>query len=162
MKTGISIKDYLFFVNGRLSTVPTITVGEWSMIGVGFLGGIDFRQSSGSMRLNGPYRTTNISFYRQTPEQQIRSAIYRQWNDVLYTKDGSTRKWSFWNDFYTWQTMLVAKPEVFLGSNPEKLYSAYTGTETISSGTNQSLLFGDYQFTIYSSAKSDTITVTPV
>lgn len=160
--TGKRLTDAVFFINGKPATIPVITAYEWAMVGIGFVGAIDFNESSGSFRLNGPLRTANISFYRQTPEQQLKSAIYRTWADVKFAGDGSERDWQFWKNFYTWQTMLVSKPERYPGANPEKLYSAFTGTEVITVNSDESLLFGDYQFITYSSQGSETITILPV
>jgi hypothetical protein len=144
LENGIS-----FYLNGKLVRDPTITVQEWSMLGIRFANTQDFTEYEGAFRMNGPLTFNNISYYKSTNLQEVQNIVERPWFKV--EKAGSlTLDWNYWNAVpYLWQEVLVISTTSYYGVDPSDIYKVYTGTNKIIIDDSVETRFGDYAYKLY-------------
>lgn len=135
-QNGNELNNIGFYLNGRFTTRPVVTVGEWNMLGVAFVNPINLDRSTGSLNLNGPALFNNISYYALTTLQEAQ----RDPGNVFYEDYSETD---------------------YVGVSPARLYQIYTGTNKIISG--DPIVFGaeQYQYSIYKGLSLQTQTIKP-
>jgi hypothetical protein len=138
-----------FYLNGKLVKDPTITVKQWSTIGIRFANTQDFNNYEGALRINGPLTFNSISYYKSTNLQEVQSVVERPWFKV--EKAGAlTLDWNYWNAIpYLWQEVLVISTTSYYGVDPSDIYKAYTGTNKIIVDDSIETKFGDYAYKVY-------------
>lgn len=138
-----------FYLNGKLVKDPTITIDEWSMLGIRFANTQDFTNYEGALRLNGPLTFNNISYYKSTNLQEVQTVVERPWFKV--EKAGAlTLDWNYWNAIpYLWQEVLVISTTSYYGVDPSDIYKVYTGTNKIIIDDSVETTFGDYAYKFY-------------
>lgn len=119
-----------FYINGKLVKEPVINIKEWSVLAISFANSLNLENYLGSINLNGPFVYNNITFYKSSSLQQIQSKTYRPWLKVK-TTGIEDLEWSFWNDSYLWEGVLVVAATDLYGVNPESVYSSYIGNNKI-------------------------------
>lgn len=138
-----------FYLNGKLVKDPTITIKEWSMLGIRFANTQDFTEYEGAIRLNGPLTFNSLSYYKSTSLQEDQTVLQRPWFKV--EKAGPlTLDWNYWNSVpYLWQEVLIISISSYYGVDPSDIYKAYTGTNKIIVDDEVQTIFGDYSYVTY-------------
>ncbi len=158
--TGQVDSSSVFYLNGSRVSNPVISVGEWNVLSVGFINGLDFSNETGGLRVNGPVMVNNLSYYQETGIQKAKSGSLRQWYGVKFSGQ-NVREWDYWNES-TWEEVLVISPESYYGVNPEDLYNSYAGTNKIIIGDTTQFNIGNYQYTAYKDIQTQSEVVIPV
>lgn len=158
--TGQVDSSSIFYLNGSRVSNPVISVGEWNVLSVGFINGVDFSGETGGLRVNGPVIVNNLSYYQETGIQKAKSGLLRQWYGVKFSGQ-TVRDWDYW-DLDTWEEVLVISPESYYGVNPEDLYNSYAGTNKIIIGDTKQFTIGNYQYTAYKDIQTQSEVVIPV
>jgi hypothetical protein len=155
-KTGQEVKDVVYYINGSVSLLPTISINEWLMLGISFPTPLSFRSYLGAVRLTGPALINNISYYESTNLQEIQSSVNRPWSQVLAQNESTNYIWNFWNENFIWGDVLVLSTSSEFGVDASNIYQTYTGTNKIiiddtriDLDLTNSLVLEDYQYTIY-------------
>jgi hypothetical protein len=138
-----------FYLNGKLVKDPTITIKEWSTLGIRFANTQDFNNYEGALRINGPLTFNSISYYKSTNLQEVQNVVERPWFKV--EKAGAlTLDWNYWNAIpYLWEEVLVISTTSYYGVDPSDIYKAYTGTNKIIVDDSIETKFGDYVYKLY-------------
>lgn len=138
-----------FYLNGKLVREPSITVKEWSMLGIRFANTQDFTEYEGAIRLNGPLTFNSISYYKSTSLQEVENVVKRPWFKV--ENAGSLNlDWNYWNAIpYLWDEVLYISRTSYYGVDPSDIYKAYTGTNKIIVDDEIETSFGDYSYKVY-------------
>lgn len=138
-----------FYLNGNIVKNPTITIKEWSMLGIRFANTQDFNNFEGALRITGPLTFNNISYYKSTNLQEVQTVVERPWFRVKSTGPLSL-DWSYWNAIpYMWKEVLVISTTSYYGVDPSDIYNIYTGTNKIIIDDEVQTSFGDYAYKIY-------------
>ena len=147
-KTGKIENGIAFYMNGKIVKEPTITIREWSLIGIGFSNLLDFSNSVGSIRLTGPITFNLISHYQSTQLQQVQSVATRPW--FLVRGVGLSQiEWDFWNISSSWNNVLILSSTSLYGVDPSDIYASYAGTDKIIVDSGASLGMNEYRYSVY-------------
>jgi len=134
---GTEIETVGFYLNGQTSFSPTITVGEWNMLGIAFVNPLDMNRRPGAIKVVGPVLFNNLSYYalnRLQEAQRIESTPpYAEYSEDNY-----------------------------IGVDMERLYSIYTGTNKIIAGDDLTLSGDQYQYSVYQDLSVQTFTTKAV
>lgn len=163
--TTTSIPSSVFFYwNGRVVSRPTVTLGEWGMLGIVFKPYIIFDNSVGYFKLTSPMIVNNISTYQLDPSAQAQQIVYRTWYDVENTVEDM--HWDDWSDgstvARTWQEMIYQVASFAPSIDPISIYQVYIGTnKIIADSSNESgvLGFKNYQYALYQNVERDTFVI---
>jgi len=134
---GTEIETVGFYLNGNTSFSPTITIGEWNMLGIAFVNPLDMNRRSGSIQVVGPVTFNNLSYYalNRLQEAQRVEGIppYAEYSE-----------------------------ENYIGVDMRRLYNIYTGTNKLISGDDISLGAEEYRYSVYQDLSVQTITTKAV
>jgi hypothetical protein len=144
-KTGTFENGITFYWNGNIVREPVITLNDWGTIGVSFPKVLDFDSYAGGLRFTGSVLVNNISQYKATGLQEIQRNTIRSW--FLASIDNAI--WNFWNQSYTWNSVLILSQSNILGVDPSEIYKTYTGTNKIIIDDNVPLRVNDYEYNLY-------------
>lgn len=147
-KTGENSGNIVFYINGKLTKDPVITVKEWAMLGLSFPSLIDFSLNPGSFRVSGPLTTNLVSYYQSTNMQDVMYIEKRPWIEVRNSGDISL-VWEFWQNAYIWENVLIIATKSYYGVDPAKIYETYTGTNKILVDDGIVSSIGKYGYTVY-------------
>lgn len=136
-----------FYLNGNIVKDPTITVKEWSMLGIRFANTQIFDQYAGALRITGPLTFNNISYYKSTNLQEVTNEVKRPWFKVQFLGPLEL-DWGFWNPAYLWDGVLYISKTSYYGVDPSDIYKIYTGTNKIIIDDEIETTFGDYSYTV--------------
>lgn len=154
-KTGLEENGIAFYINGKLVKSPTLSIKEWTMIGIYFAGKLNLDKVSGAFRLTGPIMMNHMSYYQSTGLQEKILTAFRVWDRVKETILASALEWSFWkgsllqSETYTWNNVLVIGKSSFLGINLSDIYKAYVGTNKTIFDDNRGIRLSGYKFRTY-------------
>jgi hypothetical protein len=138
-----------FYWNGKIVKEPSITIKEWGFLGISFPNLLDFSNTVGSVRLNGPIMFNTISYYQSTNLQEVTEKEYRLWFSVKSSLSGPL-EWDFWKTApYLWQGVLVKSSTSYYGVDPSTIYNSYTGTNKIIIDTDKVLTLNSYNYSVY-------------
>jgi len=146
-KTGRIENGIGFYLNGNIVKEPTITIREWSMLGISFSSLLNFGNYIGSIKINGPILVNLVSHYKSTNLQEVQNITERPWFKVKYSGP-LTLDWDFWDSAYIWQGVLVLSSTSYYGVKPSDIYKSYTGTNKIIVDDTRSLKFQNYQYQV--------------
>lgn len=147
-KTGQVEEGIGFYLNGNIVKDPTITIKEWSMLGISFSSLLDFGNYVGSIKINGPLLVNLVSHYKSTNLQEVQSVTERPWFRVKY--DGGLEfDWQYWESAYIWQGVLVLSTTSYYGVKPSDIYKSYTGTNKIIIDDTREFRLKEYEYKVY-------------
>lgn len=168
-KTGQDKTDLVFYVNGNLSYLPTISLSEWSMLGITFPSPLIFRNYLGAIRINGPLLINNISYYESTNLQEIQLSVNRPWSRVLAQTEETNYIWNFWNENFIWGDVLVVSTTSSFGVDASNIYKTYTGTNKIivddtkaDTDSTNSIVLQEYEYNVLQNVSLDLKTIIAV
>lgn len=136
-----------FYWNGKLVKEPVLTVKEWGFLGIAFPNLLDFGNTIGSIRINGPILINTISHYQSTNLQEVQRVSTRPWFSVKSIPPVDF-EWDYWNS-YLWHGVLVRSSTSYYGVDPSTIYKSYTGTNKILVDTDKVLTLGGYEYNVY-------------
>lgn len=158
---GSIFNGITFYLNGSIVREPVISSEEWSVLGMKFSKAISFDSVIGSIDLNGPFIFNNIAYYQANNLQQLQSFITRPWLKVK--QEGLTEyQWSYWNDSFSWEEVLIIGSNDLYGVNPSDVYKTYIGTNKIIFDDGEGLLVNPEKMNIYSNVLWQTSVKLPV
>lgn len=138
-----------FYINGKIVKDPVITVREWAFLGISFANLLNFSNSVGFLRINGPIMFNNISYYQSTTLQEVQKVTTRPWFKVHYL-DQEELDWDYWDRSpFMWQGVLVISSTSLYGADPSDIYKSYVGTNKIIVDDDNMFVFQDYEYTSY-------------
>jgi hypothetical protein len=147
-KTGQVEEGIGFYLNGKIVKDPTITIKEWSFLGISFSNLLDFTNYVGSIKINGPLLVNLVSHYKSTNLQEVQNVIERPWFRVK--RDGGLQfDWQYWESAYIWQGVLVLSTTSYYGVKPSDIYKSYTGTNKIIVDDTREFRLNGYQYKVY-------------
>jgi hypothetical protein len=163
--TNKIIEDITYYINGKYVAEPTLTIGEWSVVGLSFSNAISFDSFLGSFNLNGLGLYNNISYYQANNLQQVQSKIYRPWIKV-YEDEDVELTWSSWTgttlEPTSWDSLLTVSTSELYSVNPSEVYSTYIGTNKIIIDDQNGMIFDAEKLRVFESVEWSTATVVPV
>jgi len=159
--TGQPFTDLKYYVNGNYVREPVISRREWAVIGISFTQNLDFDNFLGSLNLTGPYLFNFVSYYQATNLQLAQSRILRSWSEVE-EEDSVIRNWTFWDENYTWNQVLVIGTSDLYGTNPSDIYKTYIGTNKIIIDDDNGVVITPDKLKIYQEPSWQSFVVTPV
>lgn len=121
---GNSVTDLGFYINGNLSSRPTIGLRDWNMLGLAFSNPLSLGNTSGSFKLTGPILVNNFSYYGLTPLQESQFLL-RSESSAFFDQDD------------------------YFGVSPTELFDIYCGTNKLISGDSVVLAPKTYQYSTY-------------
>jgi len=134
---GTEVETVGFYLNGNTSFSPTVTVGEWNMLGIAFVNPLDMNRRPGSIKVVGPVTFNNLSYYalnRLQEAQRIENAPpYAEYSE-----------------------------ENYIGVDMRRLYNIYTGTNKLIAGDDLTLGGEEYRYSVYQDLSIQTITTKAV
>jgi hypothetical protein len=143
VQSGIS-----FYLNGKITRDPVITIKEWAFFGIGFPTSIDFGRTQGSINLHAPLTFNTISYYLANSLQETQKVTTRPWINVLGTAPDEI-DWFFWDLNYMWRGVLVLTTGSYYGITPATVFKNYTGTNKIIVGGDQTLSINNFEYNFY-------------
>jgi len=153
-----------FYWNGRTVSRPTITIGEWGMLGIVFKPYLTFDSGTGFFKITSEMMINNISTYQLDPSIQAQQIVYRTWQDLSATT--SDDDWDEWSDGQnvarTWQEMVYQVASFTPSIDPISIYQVYIGTNKIisDSSSNSGVVgFKNYEYSIYQNVERDTFVI---
>lgn len=164
-KTGVQYNGLAFYINGKLTKDPVLTINEWAAIGVRFANPMIFDNGVGAIRITSPILVNNISYYESSGLQEVERQSLRLWDAVAY----GTNDWDFWRallnsngESYMWQDVLVISSTRYSGVNPSDIYKAYTGTGKIIGDDDAIFYIGGTNFKSTTEVSWSTISTKPL
>ena len=145
--TGQLEDGIAFYINGNVVKDATITVKEWSMLGISFAESLDVSNYTGYIRTMSPLTFNLISSYESTNLQQVQETTVRPWFRVKTIADIEAQ-WDFWNDYYIWRGVLVVASRSFYGIDPSDIYKTYVGTNKLVAYDDITTGVGSYKYII--------------
>lgn len=153
--TGAEENGLAFYINGRLVKSPTLSIKEWTMIGISFAQKLNLDGYSGAIRVNGPIMVNHISYYQSTGLQEKVLTTFRVWDRVKESLTNQELAWNFWRGTgsivgtYSWNNVLVIGQSSFLGISLPEIFKAYVGTNKIIFDDNGKVTMSGYRFRTY-------------
>ena len=144
-KTGNFENGIAFYWNGNLVREPVITLSDWGVLGVSFARVLDFDSYPGGLRFTGSVLVNNISQYQATSLQEIQRNTLRSW----FLAASNLTEWTYWNQDFTWNGVLIATQSSVFGVNPSDIYKTYTGTNKIIIDDDVPLKVNNYEYNAY-------------
>jgi hypothetical protein len=166
--TGLEENGIAFYINGKLVKNPTITVKEWSMIGISFADKLIFDGFAGAFRVNGPLLINNFSHYRSSGLQERVYTSYREWKRVMTSITNGSLSWDYWNgpitnnSTFTWNNVLIVGKSSIYGINMSEIFKSYIGTNRLVFDDNAGVKFAKHKFMTYKNIVPVTYTKKPV
>jgi hypothetical protein len=157
--TGRKYNGISFYINGKLSSHPTITSRSWATIGITFASDLDFSRVQGAFRINGAVLMNNIIHYKASADKDATRFAYRRWFSVK-SPGGVDKDWDFWTPSYTWSDVLFITVVNVSGIDGAEIYRKYTGTNNIVIDSDDTFSFQDYQYMVYKDLGWSAITTT--
>lgn len=159
--TGKLENGIAFYINGKIVKDPTVTIKEWSMLGISFSNSLTFNNYVGSFKITGPVMVNNFSHYQSTNLQEIQQVSKRPWLKVL-NFENLELDWQFWDASYIWNGVLVLASSSYYGVNPEDIYKTYAGTNKIIVDDDRKLRINSYSYDVIKDVSWQTATIVPV
>ena len=160
-KTGKLENGIAFYWNGKLVKEPIITIKEWGFLGISFSNILDFKYTTGSIKITGPITFNTISYYQTTTLQEVQQITTRPWFKVKY-QDFNPLNWNFWSPAYNWQNVLVISTKSYYGVEPDTIYNSYVGTNKIIIDDSKVFKLGGYEYNFYQDASWQQNTVSAI
>lgn len=151
-----------FYWNGKLVKEPTVTIKEWGFLGIYFPVLLDFKNTVGSIRINGPMTFNTISYYQSTNLKENEKVVTRPWFNVKTGPSGEI-EWYFWKpEGILWRGVLIRSSTSPGGVDPSTIYKSYTGTNKIIIESDKVLTLKDYKYSLYNQITWTQSTITAV
>lgn len=165
--TGAEENGVAFYINGKLVKSPTISIKEWSMLGISFAAKLNLNNYAGAFRLNGPIMVNHLSYYQSTGLQEKIYTTFRIWDRVKETLTNETLFWNFWKgsgtspETYTWNNVLIIGQSNSLGISLPEIFKSYVGTNKIIFDDASGVSLSNYRFRTYKRVTPVTFTKKP-
>jgi hypothetical protein len=127
-----------FYLNGNITTNPTISAKEWNVLGIAFLPSLNLDSHTGYINITSPLLFNNVSFYKSTYLQEIQGTKFRLWQEVK-EEGGNTYDWSYWFNNFIWNDVLIIGDQGSFSIDPSSIYKTYTGTNKIIIDDNEGI-----------------------
>jgi hypothetical protein len=166
-RTGEEENGIAFYINGKLVKSPTISIREWSMLGISFTPKLNLNSYSGAFRINGPIMVNHVSYYQSTGLQEKVNTTFRIWDRVRETISNDELGWDFWRgdginiNTYAWNNVLIVSKPFSLGISLPEIFSAYVGTNKLIFDDNSGVALSGYRFRTYRRVTPVTFTKKP-
>jgi len=153
--TGSEENGIAFYINGRLVKSPTISIREWTMLGISFAPKLSLSNFAGALRINGPIMVNHMSYYQSTGLQEKIFTTFRIWDRVKETLTNQDLAWQFWKgslsnvSTYSWNNVLVIGQSSTFGISLPEIFKAYVGTNKIIFDDNSGVSLKNYRFRTY-------------
>jgi hypothetical protein len=157
---GTLDQDVQYYINGELSTTPTIKTNEWVVFTIVFLKPIVFDNFTGSFNITGPIAIDNITFYGVSANEFLNSTADSTWYNILNQPGSGTYTWNTWAG-KTWNDLLTMYDTTNYPINPVNMYGLYTGTNILYPGQydqTKKTLVKDVQYRFYGGYKTSKYT----
>lgn len=165
--TGEEENGIAFYINGKLVKSPTISIKEWSMLGISFAAKLNLDNYSGAFRINGPIMVNHLSYYQSTGLQEKVFTTFRIWDRVKETLTNQELAWNVWRGTgaivgtFSWNNVLIIGQSSSLGISLSEIFKSYVGTNKIVFDDNGRVSLSDYRFRSYKRIGSVTFTKKP-
>jgi hypothetical protein len=149
-------QDIEYYINGELSTTPTIKTNEWVVLTVVFSKPIIFDNFSGSFDITGPLAMDNITFYGVSAGEFLGGIIDSLWDNIANQPGSGTYTWNTWAG-ETWNDLLTVYDATNYPISPSNMYGLYTGTNILYPGQydqTKRTLVKDVQYKFYGGYKT--------
>ena len=154
--TGMSVNGIVYYINGKLSKSPILTINEWSAIGISFATPLSFDSFVGAIRMSGNILFNAISFYESSKLEEVERQSLRSWNQVRTGEvDGTptTFDWAYTlkpqpGTTYSWGDVLIISSTDYYGADISSLYGSYTGTNKLIVDDNHVTGIGSSRFVV--------------
>lgn len=166
-RTGEEENGLAFYINGKLVKSPTISIKEWTMLGVSFASKLNLDNYAGAFRINGPVMVNHLSYYQSTGLQEKIYTAFRVWDRVKETLTNQDLAWNFWRGTgsivgtFSWNNVLVISQSSSLGISLPEIFKAYVGTNKIIFDDNSGVSLSGYRFRTYRQITPVTFTKKP-
>lgn len=148
IKTGKLEDGISFYINGKITRDPVITVKEWAFLGIAFPNPLDFGRTQGSISLHAPLTFNTISYYLASNLQETQKITNRPWLKVKGISPNQL-DWLFWDLNFMWRGVLVLATSSYYGIDPVTIYKNYTGTNKIIISDDSSFMLNQYEYNFY-------------
>jgi hypothetical protein len=166
-RTGKEENGIAFYVNGKLVKSPTLSIREWTMVGISFTPKLNLNSYSGAFRVNGRIMVNHVSYYQSTGLQEKVLTTFRVWDRVKETISNEDLDWDFWKgdgvslNTYAWNNVLVIGQVSNLGISLPEIFKAYVGTNKLIFEDNSGVRLSGYRFRTYRRVTPVTFTKKP-
>jgi hypothetical protein len=123
-QSGNLMEDLGFYLNGVFVKNPTISLGEWNSLGIGFANPVLMPSRIGQFRVTGPVLFNNFSYYALTESQKTKLDLF------------APRKKFFTEDLY-------------IGVDLKEIFAIYTGTNVLIARDRIPLQPKNYQYSVF-------------
>jgi hypothetical protein len=157
---GSTNQDIQYYINGELTSTPTINTNEWVMLTVVFTKALSFDSFTGEFNITGPLAMDNITFFGFSDQQYNMGEITATWEDVKTPVGGTNYKWNYWS-IYFWSDLLTTHDSSSYPIEPSKIYGMYTGTNILYPGYSdptKRTSVSDVQYTVYGDIRTSNYT----
>jgi hypothetical protein len=124
-KSGEKVSDIGFYLNGKLTESPVISLREWNMLGLALSNPIRMESRPGEFRIVGPVNFNNFSYYALSTTQEAQALTSPIRSKVFYE-------------------------DQYFGINPSEIYAIYTGTNRLVAKNQNLLNIKKYQYSVFS------------
>ena len=142
ISSGIANENILYYINGKLSSTPTITSNEWTAVGIVFADGLNLNATEGAIYYYGPLAIDNLAIYQFRDMEILNNTIGRPWSNVLTAVGASTSyTWAWWADEptlhrYRWLDILNYLNPLEPTIEISNAFGMYVGTNIIQGPVN--------------------------
>jgi hypothetical protein len=143
------ITSISFYQNGIYVNLPTISMGDWSCLGMLFQESLEFTNFVGKINLFGRTYFNNISYYLEESIGKKVGIVARNWGQI-YEDPPTTYDWQHWRDNGTWRDVYVLDQTTTYILTPENIYQSYLGTNREVIDDDGGIHIGSYGFSAYS------------
>jgi hypothetical protein len=158
--TKNTYSNLIIYQNGIQVDTPYILENEWNSLAVSFNTPLDFSGYAGSINLLYGCNFDKISFFKSTGLNEFSVIIPRNWSDVLYNDQAEDPlnivDWQEWYDENgvlsipnEWKDVYVLEETIQFSITPSDIYSAYCGTNIITSDDNTGVSIEEDDFTMF-------------
>lgn len=123
-KTGNLLSNVIYYINGKMSSSPSLVINDWTSLTLSFTSPIIFDEYVGTFNLVGPLIYNNISYYSATNLEISQNTVYSRWKTIKEQTWGSAKTGS-WTDIFIFSSLDS------ITVNGSAIYSKYLGTERV-------------------------------
>lgn len=163
--TGQDYTSINFYQDGVKVLTPYIHKDEWSIIGIALADSIDFTTLGHINLLQGAVYN-NISFYRETSIQSVKSSSYRPWI-LVKTDQPDWEGWKYPDPVHplepgSWDNVMKLGELDIYSSDPSIFYRIYSGVNREIIDDSGTLDIDDAGISVYIGSGWTSYTVKPV
>lgn len=163
-KTGQSVTDVRYFINGVAVTSIVISPRQWNSIAIQFIPGVSLSGISGDITFNfNGFLLNTLESKRIFGLQAYTDFRYRNWIESLTILDQSTSWQEVYSGQLTWSDLLLAEQTGIKTFNVSKGYAGLTGTDKmIASDPDNIVNISNYKYNILKDISWNSTIVKPV